>query len=83
MKLIGWGRENGTDYWLGVNSWGSSWGNNGTFKILRGQDECGIESSITAGKSTKKLEDGESFSGFDSPSVFPQIVLIVLILFVS
>lgn len=47
--MIGWGVENGTPYWLCVNSWNSSWGDNGTFKILRGSDECGIESGVVAG----------------------------------
>ena len=31
------------NYWIVQNSWGPSWGDNGTFKILRGKDECGIE----------------------------------------
>jgi len=25
------------------------WGDNGTFKILRGEDHCGIESGVVAG----------------------------------
>ncbi|CAB04322.3 Peptidase C1A papain C-terminal domain-containing protein [Caenorhabditis elegans] len=49
VKLIGWGTERGTPYWLAVNSWGSQWGESGTFRILRGVDECGIESRIVAG----------------------------------
>mmetsp|Transcript_43020 Transcript_43020/g.31407 ORF Transcript_43020/g.31407 Transcript_43020/m.31407 type:complete len:352 (-) Transcript_43020:189-1244(-) len=49
IKMIGWGVENGTPYWLCVNSWNSSWGENGTFKILRGSNECGIEGSVVAG----------------------------------
>ena len=44
VKIIGWGTENGEDYWLVMNSWNSNWGDNGTFKIRRGTDECGIES---------------------------------------
>jgi len=43
VKMLGWGVENGTPYWLCANSWGPSWGDNGFFKILRGVDECGIE----------------------------------------
>ncbi len=49
IKLIGWGVENGTKYWLCVNSWNEGWGDNGTFKILRGEDHCGIEDEIVAG----------------------------------
>ncbi len=49
IKMIGWGVENGTPYWLCVNSWNKSWGEQGTFKILRGSNECGIEGSVVAG----------------------------------
>nr|XP_027225551.1 tubulointerstitial nephritis antigen-like isoform X1 [Penaeus vannamei] len=49
VKLIGWGeaRVMGVGivkYWLAENSWGSSWGERGYFKIRRGSNECGIES---------------------------------------
>jgi len=50
IKMIGWGVENGTPYWLCVNSWNTSWGEQGTFKILRGSNECGIESAAVAGQ---------------------------------
>ena len=49
VKMIGWGEENGSPYWLIANSWNSDWGDNGFFKILRGVDECGIESQVVAG----------------------------------
>jgi len=49
IKIIGWGTENGADYWLVVNSWNEGWGDNGTFKILRGKNHCNIESDINAG----------------------------------
>lgn len=49
IRMLGWGVENGTPYWLIANSWNTDWGNNGFFKIKRGNDECGIESSISAG----------------------------------
>ena len=48
IKIIGWGTENKTDYWLVNNSWNSDWGDHGTFKILRGDDECGIEEEVVA-----------------------------------
>merc|ERR1712070_213869 len=44
VKMIGWGSESGTDYWLVANSWGTTqWGEGGFFKIKRGSNECGIE----------------------------------------
>jgi cathepsin B len=49
IKMIGWGVEDGTPYWLCVNSWNESWGEKGLFRILRGSNECGIEDSIVAG----------------------------------
>jgi cathepsin B len=45
--MIGWGVENGQDYWLCVNSWNNTWGEQGTFKILMG--DCGINDQIHAG----------------------------------
>jgi len=33
VKLIGWGNEGGKDYWLCSNSWGTSWGMAGFFKM--------------------------------------------------
>nr|BAG53460.1 unnamed protein product [Homo sapiens] len=49
IRILGWGVENGTPYWLVANSWNTDWGDNGFFKILRGQDHCGIESEVVAG----------------------------------
>lgn len=49
IKILGWGTENDTPYWLVANSWNTDWGDKGYFKILRGKDECGIESGIVAG----------------------------------
>lgn len=50
VKIVGWGTENDTPYWLVANSWNASWGLQGFFKIIRGTDDCGFESSISAGK---------------------------------
>ncbi|CAK9294014.1 unnamed protein product [Gordionus sp. m RMFG-2023] len=58
IKIIGWGVDKETPYWLAVNSWNADWGDKGFFKILRGKDECGIESMIYAGfPNNEKLLD--------------------------
>lgn len=49
IRILGWGTENGTPYWLAANSWNTDWGDKGFFKILRGKDECDIEEHINAG----------------------------------
>ena len=49
IKILGWGVENGTPYWLVANSWNEDWGDKGFFKIARGSDECGIEDGVVAG----------------------------------
>ncbi|KAH3745514.1 cathepsin B [Pelomyxa schiedti] len=49
VKFIGWGIENGTKFWTAANSWGVDWGENGFFRILRGTNECGIESGCFGG----------------------------------
>ncbi|KAJ7370099.1 hypothetical protein OS493_034310 [Desmophyllum pertusum] len=49
VKILGWGTENNTAYWLAANSWNAGWGDRGFFKILRGENECGIEAGVVAG----------------------------------
>ena len=50
IKIIGWGvTDKGVKYWLIANSWNEIWGENGFFRLLRGQNECGIESSAATG----------------------------------
>jgi len=49
VTLVGFGELNGEKYWKVKNSWNEDWGNNGHFLIARGSDECGIESSVSAG----------------------------------
>mmetsp|Transcript_68833 Transcript_68833/g.183334 ORF Transcript_68833/g.183334 Transcript_68833/m.183334 type:complete len:503 (+) Transcript_68833:606-2114(+) len=43
VLLTGWGEEDGKKYWRVQNSWGADWGEQGTFRIARGDDESAIE----------------------------------------
>ncbi|KAF7273188.1 cathepsin B-like [Rhynchophorus ferrugineus] len=49
VKIIGWGVENGIKYWTIANSWNERWGEDGFFRMLRGVNECGIESEAVSG----------------------------------
>ena len=50
VAIVGWGTDPLTalPYWKVKNSWGTSWGIDGFFLILRGADECNIESETAA-----------------------------------
>ena len=56
IKLVGWGVDEGVPYWTCINSWNTMWGEEGSFRILRGSNECGIEASAVAGDVHVKAE---------------------------
>lgn len=47
VKIVGWGQENGNEYWICANSWDVTWGEQGFFRIKVG--ECGIDSDVVVG----------------------------------
>ncbi|XP_045128792.1 uncharacterized peptidase C1-like protein F26E4.3 [Portunus trituberculatus] len=58
VRIVGWGAEYSSKYspvkyWVVANSWGTTWGEKGFFRIQRGTNECGIETFVLAVRGTK------------------------------
>ena len=54
VKMIGWGVENGTQYWICANSWSEKWGENGFFRIK--QKNSGIDGGAVAGEADVNVQ---------------------------
>lgn len=57
VKMIGYGTDNGTPYWLCANSWGPSWGEQGFFRISRLDTRSAMNVGVGCTPSKKTTED--------------------------
>ena len=49
ISIAGYGHDlaSGKDYWIGRNSWGTYWGEEGWFRLVRGSNNLGVEAACT------------------------------------
>jgi len=47
ITIVGYGETNGVKFWKIKNSWGTGWGEQGYYQLIRGTGACGINKVIT------------------------------------
>lgn len=48
VAIVGFGTDSGTKYWTIRNSWGTTWGEKGYYRIIRGTGKCGLNTMVTS-----------------------------------
>jgi cathepsin F len=48
VLIVGWGVDDGQEYWKIKNSWGAAYGEGGFYRICKGKGACGINKAVVA-----------------------------------
>jgi cathepsin C len=69
VLLVGYGEENGKKYWVLQNSWGPDWGEKGFFRMIRGENDSGVESIAVAADVVKDQNPNVLLQFFSSQTI--------------
>jgi len=54
VLMVGYGTQEDLPYWVIKNSWGEDWGEDGYYRIIRGENHCGVANFAVHSVTTAK-----------------------------